>query len=53
MLKGGSRVMAAVAAFNGKSKELPKEPTQGSPNLKLGANAIEAAFESLLVSWLI
>lgn len=52
MVKGGSRVMAAVAAFNGKSKELPKEPTQGPLIPELGTNAIEAAFESLLVSWL-
>ena len=46
----GSRVMAAVAAFNGKSKELPREPTQDSPSVKLDANAIESAFEALLVS---
>lgn len=45
-----SRVKAAVAAFNGKSKELPKEPTQSSLNSELDATAIENAFESLLVS---
>ena len=45
-----SRVKAAVAAFNGKSKELPKEPTQSSLNSELDASAIENAFESLLVS---
>lgn len=45
-----SRVKAAVAAFNGKSKELPKEPTQSSLNSELDANSIENAFESLLVS---
>ena len=49
----GSRVMAAVAAFNGKSKEMPKQPTQDPPASELDANAIETAFESLLVSKLI
>ena len=45
-----SRVKAAVAAFNGKGKELPKEPTQSSLSSELDASAIENAFESLLVS---
>ena len=47
--KRGSRVMAAVAAFNGKSKELPKEPTNESVSERLDSEAIESAFESLLV----
>ncbi|KAL9123945.1 MAG: hypothetical protein Q9217_006677 [Psora testacea] len=46
--KRGSRVMAAVAALNGKSKDLPKEPTKGSAPEKLDPQAIECAFESLL-----
>ena len=45
-----SRVKAAVAAFNGKSKELPKEPIPSALNSGLDATAIENAFESLLVS---
>ena len=45
-----SRVKAAVAAFNGKSKDLPREPTQSSLNSELNATAIADAFESLLVS---
>ena len=45
-----SRVKAAVAAFNGKSKDLPREPTQSSLNSELDASAIDNAFESLLVS---
>ena len=46
--KRGSRVMAAVAAFNGSAKELPKEPTEGFSNSKLDPHAVETAFESLL-----
>ncbi len=45
-----SRVKAAVAAFDSKSKDLPREPTQISLNSELDACAIENAFESLLVS---
>ncbi len=45
-----SRVKAAVAAFNGKSKELPREPTQNSLKSELDASVIADAFESLLVS---
>ena len=46
----GSRVMAAVAAFNGKAKELPKEPPKDTEIAQLDSKAIESAFESLLVS---
>lgn len=46
----GSRVMAAVAAFNGKAKELPKEPPGDTETVQLDPKAIESAFESLLVS---
>ncbi|KAL9100205.1 MAG: hypothetical protein Q9163_004388 [Psora crenata] len=46
--KPGSRVMAAVAAFNGKTKELPKEPTKELATSKLDPQAIEREFESLL-----
>ena len=53
MVNKESRVKAAVAAFNGKSKELPKEPTQSSLNPELDASAIENAFESLLVSLIV
>ena len=45
-----SRVKAAVAALDSKSKDLPREPTQSSLNSELNASAIENAFESLLVS---
>lgn len=45
MAKGGSRVKAVVAAFNGKSKEPVKEIVE----TKVDVNAIENAFESLLV----
>lgn len=48
--KRGSRVMAAVAAFNGKAKELPKEPPKDTETVQLDPKAIESAFESLLVS---
>ena len=50
MPKHGSRVMAAVAAFNGKAKELPKAPPKDSEIVQLDSNTIESAFESLLVS---
>ena len=53
MVNKESRVKAAVAAFNGKSKELPKEPTQSALNPELDASAIENAFESLLVSLIV
>lgn len=45
MAKRGSRVMAAVAAFNGKSKEQPREGVA----TKVNVIAIENAFENLLV----
>ena len=48
--KSGSRVMAAVAAFNGKAKELPKDPPKDTEIVQLDPKAIERAFESLLVS---
>lgn len=48
--KRGSRVMAAVAAFNSKSKDLPKEPLDDTRIVQLDPKAIERAFESLLVS---
>ena len=44
----GSRVMTAVAAFNGKAKELPKEPAE-KPSAKPDPQVIESAFEELLV----
>ena len=50
MPKSGSRVMAAVAAFNGKAKELPKEPPKDTETVHLDPKTIEIAFESLLVS---
>ena len=50
MPQRGSRVMAAVAAFNGKAKELPKEPPKDAETVQLDSRAIESAFESLLVS---
>ena len=50
MSKRGSRVMAAVAVFNGKAKELPKEPPKDMETVQLDSKAIENAFESLLVS---
>lgn len=46
--KRGSRVMAAVAAFNGKSKELPKEPVECLSRSELDPQTIESAFEILL-----
>lgn len=50
MPQRGSRVMAAVAAFNGKTKELPKEPPKDAETVPLDSKSIESAFESLLVS---
>ena len=50
MPKHGSRVMAAVAAFNGKAKELPKAPPSDAEIVQLDPKTIESAFESLLVS---
>ena len=50
MSKHGSRVMAAVAAFNGKAKELPKAPPNDPEIVQLDPKTIESAFESLLVS---
>ena len=50
MPKSGSRVMAAVAAFNGKAKELPKDPPKETETVQLDPKSIELAFESLLVS---
>ena len=50
MPQRGSRVMAAVAAFNGKAKYLPKVPPKDSQTAQLDPKAIESAFESLLVS---
>ncbi|ORY13073.1 GTPase binding protein Rid1 [Clohesyomyces aquaticus] len=45
--KGGNRVMAAVAAFNGKSKE---SHTGATPPVKLDRKAVEAEFEAVLAS---
>lgn len=53
MPQRGSRVMAAVAAFNGKTKELPKEPPKDAETVLLDSKSIESAFESLLVSQLL
>lgn len=47
--KRGSRVMATVAALNGKQKALPKEPATESAAVYSDPNAIETAFETLLV----
>ena len=47
--KRGSRVMAVVAAFNGKAKGSVKEQERETPNIPLDVKAIESAFESLLV----
>ena len=49
MTNKGSRVMAAVAVFNGRSKELPKEPVKEKTPLPVDPKAIEVEFESLLV----
>ena len=48
--KRGSRVMAAVAAFNGKSKGLPKDAIQQPSAQVLDPYEVERAFETLLVS---
>ena len=50
--KKGSRVMAAVAAFNDKSQiqNTPTEPIRKAQEPPLDARAIDTAFESLLVS---
>lgn len=48
MPQRGARVMAAVAAFNGKTKDLPKEPPKDTETDQLDPKAIESAFESLL-----
>ena len=45
--KNGTRVMAAVAAWNGKSKELVTEVKE----IKFDSKAIESAFEALLVGF--
>ena len=49
--KRGSRVMAAVAAFNDRSQEAVKQPapTSKSPEAPLDPAAIDYAFEELLV----
>ena len=51
-VKRGSRVMAAVAAFNGKSQisDVPKDIVNKTQEPPLDPKAIETAFESLLVS---
>ena len=41
--------MAAVAALNGKAKELPKEAMDSLTTTEIDPQAIESAFESLLV----
>ena len=46
----GSRVMAAVAAFDGKSREPTQGPHREAQKVELNVKAIENAFESLLVS---
>ena len=47
--KRGSRVMAVVAAFNGKAKGSVREQERETPNIPVDVKAIENAFESLLV----
>lgn len=47
--KRGSRVMAAVAALNGKSKQRPEDEILPEPS-PLDVKNIDSAFESLLVS---
>ena len=49
--KRGARVMAAVAALNGKSREPTQEQNQETREVKLDVKAIENAFESLLVRY--
>lgn len=51
--KRGSRVMAVVAAFNGKTKGSVKEQERETPNIPLDVKAIESAFESLLVGLMV
>lgn len=51
--KRGSRVMAVVAAFNGKAKGSVKEQERETANIPLDVKAIESAFESLLVGLLV
>lgn len=51
--KRGSRVMAVVAAFNGKAKGSVKEPERETPKTPLDVKAIESAFESLLVGLMV
>ena len=46
MSKRGSRVKAAVAAWNGQEKAIHYE----AQNIKINAEAIDSAFEDLLVS---
>ena len=48
--KRGSRVMAAVAAFNVKSRQQPAEPSDKPSPVKVDPKVIDSAFESLLVS---
>ncbi len=50
MNKRGSRVMAAVAAFNDKSRAPPLDPNRETQEDQIDVKAIENAFESLLVS---
>ena len=47
--KRNSRVMAAVAMFNGKSRDQPKETTDPCESHQLDSETLESAFESLLV----
>ena len=47
--KRQSRVMAAVAAFNGKSKQSEKNTSSSSPT-KLDPKVVDAEFEAVLVS---
>ena len=50
-LERGSRVMAAVAVFNSKAKDQPKEATSETRCAQMDPKEIEAAFENLLVNW--
>lgn len=47
--KRGSRVMAVVAALNGRAKESAREHARDVPNTPVDVKAIERDFESLLV----
>ena len=49
LAKRGSRVMAAVAAFNGKAKIQVQAPAKEIPTTSVDFKDIEDAFESLLV----